>query len=43
VEEHEEIERSNNEAHKAALDFNPSQIIKQGKPFTLNAMKPLFG
>jgi len=43
VEELKEIERSNNEAHKAALNFNPSQLIKPGKPFTLNAMKPLFG
>jgi len=43
VEECKEIERSNNEAHKAALNFNPSQLIKPGKPFTLNTMKPLFG
>jgi len=43
VEEREEIERSNNEAHEAALNFDPSQIIKLGKPFALNAMKPIFG
>jgi len=43
VEEREEIERSNNEAHEEALNFDPSQIIKLGKPFTLNAMKPIFG
>jgi len=42
VEEHEEIERSNNEAHKAALNFNPSQLIKPGKPFTLNDVMLLF-
>jgi hypothetical protein len=42
VEEHKEIERSNNEALKAALNFNPSQLIKPGKPFTLNAMMLLF-
>jgi len=35
------------EKQQEALNFNPSQIIdtksKQGKSFTLNTMKPLFG
>jgi len=35
VEERKEIERSNNEAHKAALNFNPSQLIKLGNHLPL--------
>jgi len=38
-----EIERIKREGHQEALNFDSSQIINQGKPFTLNAMKPLFG
>jgi len=38
-----EIERIKREKQQEALNFDPSQIINQGKPFTLNAMKPLFG
>jgi len=38
-----EIERIKRERHQEALNFDSSQIINQGKPFTLNAMKLLFG
>jgi len=38
-----EIERIKREKQQETLNFDPSQIINQGKPFTLNTMKLLFG